>query len=132
MQISKQDSVQVERSTTQQKMEFQSVEQNAPEIKEVKKRQDQSKNNEQNNSSMQQRQERFIKAAEQVLSEDGEKVNLQFSELRFAQHEKTNRMVITVVDRDTEEVIREIPSEKILDMVAQMWDAAGLFVDESR
>ncbi|WP_305768189.1 flagellar protein FlaG [Candidatus Epulonipiscium viviparus] len=132
MQISKQDSVQVERSTTQQKMEFQSVEQNAPEIKEVKKRQDQSKNNEQNNDSMQQRQERFIKAAEQVLSEDGEKVNLQFSELRFAQHEKTNRMVITVVDRDTEEVIREIPSEKILDMVAQMWDAAGLFVDESR
>jgi len=132
MQISKQDSVQVERSTTQQKMEFQSVEQNAPEIKEVKKRQDQSKNNEQNNGSMQQRQERFIKAAEQVLSEDGEKVNLQFSELRFAQHEKTNRMVITVVDRDTEEVIREIPSEKILDMVAQMWDAAGLFVDESR
>ena len=32
----------------------------------------------------------------------------------------------------TNEIIREIPPEKILDMVAKMWDTAGLIVDERR
>jgi flagellar protein FlaG len=36
------------------------------------------------------------------------------------------------VDSNTKEVIREIPSEKILDMFASMLELAGLLVDERR
>jgi len=39
---------------------------------------------------------------------------------------------VKVLDSETNEVIREIPPEKILDMVAKMWELAGLIVDERR
>lgn len=47
-------------------------------------------------------------------------------------HEKTNGIMVKVVDTDTNEVIREIPPEKILDLVAKMCEMAGLIVDERR
>lgn len=50
----------------------------------------------------------------------------------FSIHEATKEIVVKVIDKDTSEVIREIPNEKILDMVAKMWEMAGIFVDERR
>lgn len=50
----------------------------------------------------------------------------------FKYHEETNRISITVRDKDTDEVIREIPPEKALDMIAKAWELAGLMVDERR
>lgn len=50
----------------------------------------------------------------------------------FDYHEETNRIIIRVIDRDTNEVIREIPPEKTLDAVQKMWELAGLLIDERR
>ncbi|MDP4183462.1 MAG: flagellar protein FlaG [Bacillota bacterium] len=50
----------------------------------------------------------------------------------FSIHQKTKAIVVKVVDSDTHEVIREIPSEKVLDMVAKMWEMAGIMLDERR
>ena len=50
----------------------------------------------------------------------------------YSIHKATNQIMVKVIDKDTNEVIREIPSEKILDMVAKMWELNGLFVDERR
>lgn len=52
--------------------------------------------------------------------------------LEFKIHEKTNEIIVKIIDTDTKEVIREIPSEKILDMFANMLELAGLIVDERR
>lgn len=54
------------------------------------------------------------------------------TECQFSIHEKTNQIMIKIVDQETREVLKEIPSEKILDMVAKMCDLAGVFVDEKR
>ena len=51
---------------------------------------------------------------------------------QFAYHDDTNRITITVKDADTGDVIREIPPEKTLDMIAKAWELAGLMVDEKR
>ena len=51
---------------------------------------------------------------------------------RFDVHEETKRITIKIVDRDTNEVIREVPPEKTLDMIAKVWEIAGLLVDERR
>jgi flagellar protein FlaG len=40
--------------------------------------------------------------------------------------------MIKVVDNETNEVIREFPPKKILDMIANMMELAGLIVDERR
>ncbi len=50
----------------------------------------------------------------------------------FSIHEATKEIMVKVIDSDTNEVVREIPNEKILDMVAKMWEMAGIMVDERR
>ena len=49
-------------------------------------------------------------------------------------HAKTNRVTIRtkIVDKKTKEVIKEFPPEKTLDMIAKVWEMAGLMVDEKR
>lgn len=48
----------------------------------------------------------------------------------FSIHEKTKQIMVKIVDISTEEVIREIPPEKILDLVAALWEISGLIIDE--
>ncbi|MGI5851673.1 MAG: flagellar protein FlaG [Caldicoprobacterales bacterium] len=48
---------------------------------------------------------------------------------KFSIHEDTKAIMVKVINSETQEVIREIPPEKILDMVAKMWELAGLIVD---
>lgn len=49
----------------------------------------------------------------------------------FGIHEKTKQITVKVLDSVTNEVIRELPPEKILDMLAGLWEIAGLLIDES-
>ena len=43
---------------------------------------------------------------------------------------KNSEVVFGVVDRDTKKVLKEYPPEKTLDMIAKVWEMAGLMVDE--
>ena len=54
------------------------------------------------------------------------------SEAIYGIHEGTNRVTIKIVDKDTKEVIKELPPEKTLDMIARVWEMAGILVDEKR
>ena len=47
-------------------------------------------------------------------------------------HEDTNRVTIKIVDKQTKEIIKEFPPDKTLDMIARVWEMAGLMVDERR
>lgn len=70
--------------------------------------------------------EQIKKAVEQLSK------NLVNSEAVFGIHEGTNRVTIKIVDKDTKEVIKEVPPEKTLDMIAKVWEIAGILVDERR
>ncbi len=54
------------------------------------------------------------------------------SEAIFGIHDKTNRVTIKIVDKKSKEVIKELPAEKTLDMIAKVWEMAGIMVDEKR
>ena len=54
------------------------------------------------------------------------------AEAIFGIHDKTNRVTIKIVDKKTKEVIKEFPPEKTLDMIAKVWEMAGIMVDERR
>ena len=74
-----------------------------------------------------------IKAAVDDLNKTVKQASpLHHTQLSFKYHEDTNRISITVTDSSTDEVIREIPPEKTLDMLAKAWEMAGLLVDERR
>lgn len=74
--------------------------------------------------------------SEEELVEAIEKANRALvgakTQFEFSIHEKTKQIMVKVIDTQTQEVIREIPPEKILDMVAKMWELAGILVDERR
>ncbi len=48
----------------------------------------------------------------------------------FSVHKKTNQILVKVIDNDTKEVIKELPPEKILDIVAKIEEMVGVLVDE--
>ena len=54
------------------------------------------------------------------------------SEVLFGYHEATHRIMLKIVDKDTKKVIQEVPPEKTLDMIAKVWEMAGILVDEKR
>lgn len=58
--------------------------------------------------------------------------NMANSEAVFGIHEDTNRVTIKLVDKNTKEVIKELPPEKTLDMIARVWELAGILIDERR
>lgn len=69
---------------------------------------------------------------ERAINKANHTFEIQNRSLRFKIHERLNEVIVKVVDSETEEVIREIPPEKLLDMFANMLELAGLLVDERR
>lgn len=72
------------------------------------------------------------KTIKEAIEDTNKKLELTDRKFEFSVNEETNDIIVKVINKETDEVIREIPSEKILDMVAKMMELAGLFVDERR
>ena len=51
------------------------------------------------------------------------------SKLKFEYHEELNEYYVTIINTETDEVIREIPSKKLMDIHAAMREFVGLLVD---
>ncbi len=66
------------------------------------------------------------------IEELNKKINNSNEVAMFGIHEETNRITIKIMDKDTKEVIKEFPPEKTLDMIAKLWEMAGILVDEKR
>ena len=52
--------------------------------------------------------------------------------LEFSIHDVTKRIMVKVINTNDDSVIREIPSEKALDMLAYVWKLTGILLDEKR
>ncbi|MEY9096622.1 flagellar protein FlaG [Paenibacillus sp. RC84] len=52
--------------------------------------------------------------------------------LEFTIHSSNHRIIVKVMNTDTDEVIREIPPEKFIDMIDQLLKQAGILMDEKR
>ena len=61
-----------------------------------------------------------------------EKTSLAFNRrLHFYVNREINRVVVKVIDAETDKVIKEIPPEEIQKLVARIRKAIGLLVDET-
>lgn len=69
---------------------------------------------------------------ESALRDINTKIRPTHTECQFSYHEETKRISIKVLDQESGEVIREIPPEKTLDMIARTLELAGILVDEKR
>jgi len=73
-------------------------------------------------------------ASREMLHKAVEDLNKKMtnSEVQYGFHDATNRVTIKIIDKDTKEVIKELPPEKTLDLIAKAWELAGIMVDERR
>lgn len=71
-------------------------------------------------------------ASQEKLRKVADVINSQRpnTKCRYGFHEKTNRVILKIVDKDTDKVIKELPPEKTLEMIAKSWELAGILVDE--
>lgn len=81
-----------------------------------------------------QQNEELMGAQSNQLKDAVNELNKQMtnSEAIFGIHEKTNRVTIKIVDKETKKVLKEYPPEQTLDMIAKVWEIAGILVDEKR
>lgn len=75
-------------------------------------------------------------ADEQRIKSAVKQANYKMKQTRtgceFSYHEATKRVTIKVIDKETDEIIREIPPEESLEVLEKIWEMAGLLVDERR
>ncbi|NLI94162.1 MAG: flagellar protein FlaG [Peptococcaceae bacterium] len=77
-------------------------------------------------------------AKEEVPREEVEKAAEKLNRLmgliekrmKFEIHEKTNRVMVKIIDEQSGEVLTEIPPKKVLDMLSSFEEFVGLLVDK--
>lgn len=119
-------------SNSQVAMEGQTVDSEAPRVDEKTLSVRKLQNDAQEDAENEEQQESGFDA--EMMAQAMKELNKKASnvEAEFGIHEKTNRITIKMVDKQTKEVIKELPPEKMLDMVARIWEMSGLVVDEKR
>ncbi|MCG7407984.1 flagellar protein FlaG [Paenibacillus sp. ACRRX] len=78
----------------------------------------------------------FLPVGEQALINIVEQSNKSLqgvdTYLKVSVHEKTQRIIVKIVNTNTDEVVKEVPSEKMLDLVQKLCEQLGIFIDEKR
>lgn len=67
---------------------------------------------------------------QEAVNKMNEMLDVTNSASKFMYHEGLERYYVTVVDRETEEVVKEIPPKRILDAFYEMQKMLGMIVDE--
>jgi flagellar protein FlaG len=71
------------------------------------------------------------KAMPAILKELENKINqMQEVGMVFSQYKDSGKMIVKVVEKGTDKVIREIPSEEFLDLVEKMDQMIGILFDK--
>lgn len=66
---------------------------------------------------------------QEMVKEVNQMLNPNHTSSKYVLHEKLNDYYIQIIDDKTQEVIRELPSKKFLDMYASMLESAGFYVN---
>ena len=80
----------------------------------------------------QQKKQFSEKAIKSAIENANNTMRMSRTNCQFAYHEKSKRISIKIYDAESDEVIKEIPSEDALKMLEKLWELTGLMLDEKR
>lgn len=80
-------------------------------------------NTEENQELVEKSNEKIKKAVSEINKQ------MSHTQCQFGIHERTGRVTIKLVDKETKEVLKEYPPEETLELIAKAWDLAGIKVD---
>jgi len=72
------------------------------------------------------------KQIKDAITNANNKMKERATRCEFSYVDDINRISIKIIDRNTDQVIKEIPSEDTLKMIEKLYELAGLLVDEKR
>ncbi len=75
-------------------------------------------------------QEDMMKELKEAIDQANKSFKPMNRRFEYSVHDVLPRVSVKVIDSTSDKVIREIPSEKLMDMVANMLEVAGIIVDE--
>lgn len=89
----------------------------------------------QNNQHNEENKERRIKLQQEEEARYEKQLEnlmemLPHTEPQYVVHEPTNRIMINLVDKNTQEVLKQIPPKKKLDLLAKSKEIAGAMMDK--
>jgi len=67
-----------------------------------------------------------------ALEKMSKTIELFNKRLKFAIDEESKRIVVKVIDTETNKIVREIPPEEVLRFVAKLHKFLGIFIDKKR
>lgn len=70
------------------------------------------------------------KKVQDAVSALNEFLEVNYSTSKFFYHEGLDRYYVSVVDKETQEIVKEIPPRKLLDAFYEMQKMVGMIVDE--
>ncbi len=74
----------------------------------------------------------LLQEVEQAVRKLNDTAEAMHLDLRFVIHDDSERWMVQVVDVREDEIVKEIPPEKVLNVVAQIQSLLGVLVDEKR
>lgn len=83
-----------------------------------------------NNPEENKNKETTLQQLEQAVEQLNKTMTTYNTELRFELHKESREMQVSVINSQTDEVIRKIPPDKILNIIAHVKEMLGLIVDE--
>ncbi|SFS85264.1 flagellar protein FlaG [Paenibacillus sp. 453mf] len=83
-----------------------------------------------NNSVGQSTQSKNLEQQLRQLESVSKELSARGTTLDISVHDKTHQIMVKVLDKETGELIREVPPEKIVNLVASMMEMAGIIVDK--
>jgi flagellar protein FlaG len=69
---------------------------------------------------------------EALLKDLNKKLYGSRREVRYQRHEKSQKMMVRLMDTESGKLVYEAPSEKSLDLLAKMWEEASVLADVKR
>jgi flagellar protein FlaG len=70
------------------------------------------------------------KDAETIVEIMNKAAELYNHQLNFEVYEDTSRMYVQIIDKNTHEVIKQIPSEEMLELSAKIQEMVGIMLDK--
>lgn len=70
------------------------------------------------------------KQLESEINKANNQLHFKRTRCEFKYFDDINRVAIKVIDKNTDEVIREIPPEDTIELIQKLWEFAGLLYDE--
>ena len=68
----------------------------------------------------------------EIVQKLNNEVNPHLEGVSFSYHEKTKRIIVKIINKETNEIVREFPSKDAIKMLEHLREYLGVFIDESR